>query len=404
MTLLHKCIQKLKTRWHAFLFGRWYPGIYRRHARRPIDERLVLFADEQVTSMPDNFAPLYQRCAANGFRCKLMLQPNYVTAKCSWLRAIQLHRYRVRFLKRWARCKVLFLEDYFSLAYMTTVRPETQVVQLWHGCGAFKVFGYAAASKSWGMPAQEMARSPIHTNYSLACVPGPQAVSAFTSAFHAPEGVVQAIGVPRTDIYYDEDFKCAARDKVLEKFPGIGKRKIILYTPTFRGDSRYTSYFNLNMDLKVIGDALGEQYAFVLKLYPLTHKTGFTPAMAKAYEGFVFDATYALTSEEALCAADILITDYSSIFFEYLLLERPVISYIYDINKYISNRGFFYPYEETAPGPYVYTQAELIEKLRTVDEWFDVERIRRVRQDFMSACDGHSTQRIYDHVFGDDTK
>ncbi len=404
MTLLRKCIRRLKAKWHAFLFYRWYPAIYRRHAKRPIDEKLVLFADEQFSSMPGNFAPLYQRCAADGFRCKLMLLPNYVTARSSWLRAIQQHRYRVRFLKLWARCRVVFLADYFPLVYLTTVRPETQVVQLWHGCGAMKIFGYAAASKSWGMSAKEMERHPIHINYSLACVSGPKAVSAFTRAFNAPEGVVRDVGVPRTDVYYDEEFKRAARDKMLEKFPGIGNRKIILYAPTFRGNNLYTSYVNLNMDPAALADALGDQYALVLKLHPLLRKGGFTPAMAKAYEGFVFDATHALTPEEALCAADVLITDYSSIFFEYLLLERPVISYIYDINKYTSDRGFFYPYEETAPGPYVYTQKELIETLKTVDAWFDVERLRRFRQDFMSACDGHSTQRIYEYVFGATTK
>lgn len=404
MTLLRKFIQKIKGRWHTFLFRRWYPAIYRRHAKRPIKEKLVLFADEQFASMPDNFAPLYQRCKADGFRCELMLLPNYVTARASWLRAIQRHRYRVRFLKRWARCKVLFLEDYFPLVYLTTVRPETQVVQLWHGCGALKIFGYAAANKSWGMSAREMERNPIHINYSLACVSGPKAVDPFARAFNAPQGVVQDIGVPRTDIYFDEGFKAAARQKVRDAFPGIGERKIILYAPTFRGNSLYASYFNLNMDPAALADALGDRYALVLKLHPLLRRSGFTPAMAKAYEGFVFDATHVLSTEEVLCAADILITDYSSILFEYLLLERPVISYIYDINKYTSDRGFFYPYEETAPGPYVHTQAELIERLQTVDQWFDVERVRRFRQDFMSACDGHSAQRIYEYVFGTTTK
>lgn len=391
---------RLKRRWNKYLFERLYPRVYQRHAKKPIDERLVVFADDQFSSMPDNFEGIYQRCSQEGYRCELLLQPNYVTARRGWLKAIQQHRYRLRFLKLWARSRALFLVDYYRLAYVVQVRPETKVVQLWHGCGAMKIFGYASANKAWGMSAKEMERNPIHINYSLACVSGPKAIDAFTSAFHSPKGVVQAIGVPRTDIYYDEDFKRTARNKVLKEFPGIGKRKIILYAPTFRGNSLNTSYFNLNMDLKFMGEVLGDRYAFVLKLHPLIRKNGFTPAMAKAYEGFVFDATHVLTSEEALCAADVLITDYSSIFFEYLLLERPVISYIYDIKKYTSDRGFFYPYEETAPGPYVYTQGELIKKLQTVEQWFDVERIRRFRHDFMSACDGHSTQRIYEYVFG----
>lgn len=402
--LWRKCIQQLKTRWHAFLVHQCYPAVYRHYAKHPINKKLVLFADEQFDSMPDNFAPLYQCCELEGFQCKLLLLPNYVTAKPSWLRALQRYRYQIRFIKLFARCKVLFLEDYFSLAYLTTVRQETKVVQLWHGCGAMKAFGYATADKSWGMSAAQMARNPIHINYSLACVSGPKAIKPFTRAFNAPKGIVRDIGVPRTDIYFDEAFKASSRKKALEVFPGITKRKIILYAPTFRGNNLRSSYFNLNMDPAVLEQALGSRYALVLKLHPLICKSGFTATMAEAYKDFVFDATYALTPEEALCAADILVTDYSSILFEYLLLERPIISYIYDISRYTADRGFFYPYEETAPGPYVYNQMELIEKLQNVEQWFDVDRIRRFRQEFMAACDGHSTQRIYDYIFRKEDK
>ena len=71
----------------------------------------------------------------------------------------------------------------------------------------------------------------------------------------------------------------------------------------------------------------------------------------------------------------------------------------FDIDKYISDRGLFYPYDQLAPGPYVFNQNELLEKLLTVDQWFDVERVREYKKEFMSACDGHSTERIFHYVF-----
>ncbi len=82
-----------------------------------------------------------------------------------------------------------------------------------------------------------------------------------------------------------------------------------------------------------------------------------------------------------------------------MLLERPIISYVYDIDQYISDRGIVDPYDELTPGPYVFTQEDLVEKLATVDEWFDLERTRYYRNEFMSACDGHSTERIFNYVF-----
>lgn len=68
--------------------------------------------------------------------------------------------------------------------------------------------------------------------------------------------------------------------------------------------------------------------------------------------------------------------------------------------SYVKERGFYYPYEEMAPGPYAFTQKELIENIKTVSEWFDIKAIRKRKKEFMSACDGHSAERIFQHVFG----
>ena len=379
------------------------PLIYKWYARKPIDEKLVMFADIRDRGMPDNFLGLYRMCQKNGFRCEVLSGRPFGEQVPRWRRRKEKLKFHFQFIKLFARCRALFLVEYFPLAYIVAPRTGTDVVQLWHACGAMKMFGYSTVEKAWGGPVKKL--YPIHNTYTLACVSGQKAVAPFEHGFRCKPGIVQAMGCPRTDIYFDEKAKAAATQKVRSMFPEVRDRKIILYAPTFRGNSVATAHTELNLKFREILSGLSEEYALFVKLHPQTARTdGISETDRVMCQDSLFDVSRELSAEEALCSADILITDYSSIMFEFLLLERPIISYIYDIDDYIRDRGLYYPYEQLAPGPYVFTQEELIEKLQTVSEWFDLKKTRRYREEFMSACDGHSTERIYRYVFGSESR
>lgn len=383
-----------------FIEYKWIlPLVYQWCARKPIDEKLVVFADHRDCPTPDNFLNMIDLCEENGFQCVVMSGRPFGEKVPKWTRQKERLKFHFQFIKIFSRCRVLFLNEWFPLAYIVQPRTETAVVQLWHGCGAMKMFGYSTVGKAWGGSVKKL--YPTHNTYTLACVSGIKAVAPFEDGFRSKPGVVQALGCPRTDIYFNEEAKAAMLHKVHSKFPEIKDRKIILYAPTFRGDSIAEAHTNLNLKFREILSGLSEEYVLFVKLHPLTAKTdGISELDRIACPGSLFDVSKILSAEEALCGADILITDYSSIMFEYLLLERPIISYIYDIDTYIKDRGLYYPYEQLAPGPYVSTQEELVEKIKTVSDWFDIEKTRRYKEEFMSACDGHSTERIYQHVFG----
>lgn len=104
--------------------------------------------------------------------------------------------------------------------------------------------------------------------------------------------------------------------------------------------------------------------------------------------------TKELSIEQLLCVSDICISDYSSLVFEYSLFERPMLFYAYDLEDYFDWRGFYYNYEELAPGPVVYTNEEIIDWIMHLEERFDRNRVRSFRKRFMNACDGHATERI----------
>ena len=113
---------------------------------------------------------------------------------------------------------------------------------------------------------------------------------------------------------------------------------------------------------------------------------------------FAFDISKDVAIETALCAADIVITDYSSLIFEYALLERPMIFFAYDLAEYEDARSFYFGYEGFVPGEIVTDTDEIISEIKRLETDFDIEKIRRFRQDYMCACDGKSTERIINEV------
>ncbi len=396
-------IKKLKAAKKFVLFKWLLPLAFRWHSLKPIDEKLVVFADERDRSMPDNFISLYELCQEKGYRCEVLTGKSFSESVPVWKRRWAKLRYQFNFMRLYARCRAIFLVEYLSLAYITPARPQTDVVQLWHACGMIKNIAYAAYGTSWSAATLSDAaikRYPMHNTYTLVAASSPRLCKYYARSFRCADSITQPLGVPRTDLYYDEEFKRQSVEKLHRLFPQIGDRKVIVYAPTFRGVSMKKSYVNVELDYRKMAERLEDKYVFVTKFHPLMAKGGPSEAGRLQAPNFLLDATTKLTPEEAVCVADIMISDYSSIMYDFMLLERPIISYIYDIDQYISDRGIVDPYDQLAPGPYAFTKDELTEALATVEDWFDVERIRDYRREFMSACDGHSTERIFNYVFG----
>ena len=95
--------------------------------------------------------------------------------------------------------------------------------------------------------------------------------------------------------------------------------------------------------------------------------------------------------------SDMMITDYSSIMIEYCILNKPIIFFTYDLDSYLaSERGFYYDFKKTVPGPIVYDCDELIEVIKNGD--FDATRISGFVKTQFDAMDGKSSERIVDFI------
>ncbi|MCR5521210.1 MAG: bifunctional glycosyltransferase family 2 protein/CDP-glycerol:glycerophosphate glycerophosphotransferase [Lachnospiraceae bacterium] len=214
------------------------------------------------------------------------------------------------------------------------------------------------------------------------------------------ENIMLEYGYPRNDVLHGEDI--AERAAEIRKKLGIpADKKTILYAPTWRDDEFYAAgeyKFTLQLDLNLLREKLGDGYAVLLRThYYIADKLDVT-----GLDGFAYNLSKYPDIADIYLISDICITDYSSVFFDFANLKRPMLFYTYDIDKYRDVlRGFYFDMESTVPGPLLYTSEEVADAILDIDgvsERFR-DRYDAFYERFCSWEDGHACANIYDEVF-----
>lgn len=377
----------------TLLYYHIWPYFFNRAAKQPIDEKKALLIAGNFSSLPDNLTRIRDELVSRGINCVEFFSPEGTGLSGK----LNEFKRNIAFQKEYATAAYVFTEDFFFPMYANQPREGTRVVQLWHACGAFKKWGYSTADLAWGSDRRILDKFPIHNTYTDVCVSSEKIIPYYAEAFNCSESIIKPLGVPRTDVYFDADFVSSAREELINKFPQIGERRIILYAPTFRGNSTIKSYMDLKLDISRMMDELSDEYVLLYKLHPQTARAfNLSEEEKEKYKDFVFDISHGVRVDTALSAADVLISDYSSVIFEYSLLSRPMIFFAYDLEEYDETRSFYNKYEDFVPGPIVRDTEDIIGCVKACRDGADEDMLCRFRQDYMSACDGHSTERIAD--------
>lgn len=363
------------------------PLCYRIGSLRPLRPQKVLLLEMHEKEPSDNL-----RCIRSGLKARGFTEIHFHAPEDLTVSRLTYVRRAARFMWDMSNAGLVFLTDSSRLTSCVTIRPGTAVIQLWHACGAFKRFGYSTSEAEFGGSRRDYDRWPYHRNFSLVTVSSPEVVWAYEEAFNIPagSGVVRPLGVARTDHYFRKAFYERARRHVREALPQLGEKRIVLLAPTYRGESARAVAPPLP-DLQKMAGELGDEYVLLIRQHPFLKKRPALPDTG----GFAVDVTELLSAEDVLGSCDICITDYSSLIFEYSLREKPMIFMAADEGDYEMERGFYYAYEEMTPGPVVRTDDELIAAIRACRD-FDPAQVHAFREQFMSACDGHATERIID--------
>ncbi len=422
----------LKQRAKDAIYSIALPAVYNKYRKAsPVDERKVLFVEYHTGSHKDSFRLLYHELNVN-----YDFDLHFHALNAGGDTKDFLDRSR-RMLADMATAKYVFICEPNEVISCIKKRPETKVIQLWHACGAFKKFGLSTVKDRFGAEAKAWKRHPYYGNLDYVTVSSPEVIEHYADAMdlkHPLHGdhyanvlpadkyanilgkqhvsgdkattsgdasdIIKPVGVSRTDVFFNEKYKHWAKQKLNKLFPAAAGQKVILYAPTFRGKVGSPKAPD-KLDVAALGQALSDEYVLVIKQHPLVKDA---PAVPQEWEGtFARDLTEDMSIQELLCCADICISDYSSLVFEYSLFEKPMLFFAYDKEDYDDWQGFYYSYDEMTPGPVLTSNVQLIDEIVNIRTRFDVHRVRAFREKFMSACDGHATQRILEMTFGDET-
>ena len=293
-----------------------------------------------------------------------------------------------------ATSRLFVVDDYFFPLYVVTPKPGTTVVQTWHASGAFKKVGYSVLDKSFGASEELVRHVRIHSNYDVVLVGSQTAVPAYAEAFgQPPERFVSSLGIPRTDLFFDAQRVASTAAAVRAKYSLREGKRVVLYAPTFRGDSRHEASYHDHLDLEVMHERLGDSAVLLLRLHPfVASHTAIDPSLA----GFVINVSDHPDINELMLVSDILVTDYSSAIFEFALLGRPMAFFAPDFEDYEAERGFYFHYVDQVPGPIFTTSEALADHLAT--GVFDTERVARFAADSFEVADGHASERFVDEL------
>lgn len=291
-----------------------------------------------------------------------------------------------------ARADIIFVDDYQPEFFRLKFSPGVKIVQLWHACGAFKTVGLERAGNKGGASIS----TNDHKCYTHMTVSSELAVDHYAEAFGIDESRILPLGVARTDVFFDDDYKKATAKKVKKmlKIPD-DVSNVILYAPTFRGNGMVHAWFPENkIDLERIADYCKKSNSiFIIKMHPFVKQKLFISEENKKY---IIDASSYREVNDILFITDLLITDYSSVIYEFSLLKKPMIFYAFDLLKYEADRGFYEPYIDMVPGKIVKTFDELMESIENKD--FDVDKLDKFIKKNFKYTDGKSTDRIIDEI------
>jgi CDP-ribitol ribitolphosphotransferase len=293
-----------------------------------------------------------------------------------------------------ATSRVVIVDDYFFPIYVIRPRPGTTIVQTWHACGAFKKVGYSVLDKSFGVDETFAGRVRIHSNYDVCLVASQAAAPAYADAFRQPlERFVSRLGIPRTDVFFGEERLALTRAAVQARYDLPPGKNVILYAPTFRGDSITDAHATDDLDLATLRMVLGEDHVLLVRLHPFVRAA---KPLGPELAGFAIDVSDYPDINELMLVSDLLVTDYSSAIFEFALLRKPMVFFAPDYEAYERERGFYFDYRTGVPGPIFETTAELAAYVRAGQ--FDLERVDRFRVASFDIADGRSTERVTDEL------
>ena len=306
--------------------------------------------------------------------------------------------------KAYASSKYIFANS--RIPSYIQIKPGQEFVQCWHGT-PLKRLGYDIITGDNGTISHEELREKYDldsSRYTCMVSPSRFVTEKYFSAFNLkevnPDVRIVEEGYPRNDALFHPNQENMQKTRRLLGIAEEDHRKLILYAPTWRDDQHqqglgYT--YDLHADFGRWQERLGDEYILLFRAhYFIANSFDFSQ-----YSDFVKDASIIEDINDLYVIADLLITDYSSVFFDYANLKRPMLFYMYDLAEYQGKLRDFYISLDTLPGDIVTEEADLLEKIRNMDyENFYDDKYRKFNDTYNYLDDGHASERVVKAIIG----
>lgn len=351
----------------------YLPLLYSLYSHCKIQKGLIIFADAHHYSIPFSMQKMREEA---GKIPHVEIKEMYIDFQdCGTKRLIL---WLNRFMKLYARAEYVFICDNFLPVSSCRKRDETKVIQLWHSGGLLKKAGYDTSDS-----VPSMYKGNVFGNYDLLTVSAPCCVDIISRSMRQPAGVVQATGISRSDIYFDEEYNEQCRKEFYDEYPDAKGKKVVLWVPTFRGNAAEPRLEGEEILDKAF-ENLPDCY-LIKKLHPHFENKNKDKISCK------------IPSERLLPVADLLITDYSSILFDYLAYRKPFVLFAPDLEEYEKHHGFYVDYH-SFPGTVAKTEQELTNAIKYELKSRDISELEECYKYHMAFCDGHATERILKRI------
>lgn len=279
-----------------------------------------------------------------------------------------------------AKARIICIDQATKITSRLTINPNTKVIQLWHAGGAFKKVGFDALVPGADIQSEINRIKRIHSNYSFLITSSVNVNKFYKQAFRLETHQILNFGLPRSDLLFKLNI-----DKIKElfckKYKISPSDKIVLYAPTFKKEKNGRCNSDLPSCFKLL-----EQYN--IKLLVRSHPT-IINSWKKHFDNVnIIDASN-FKLEEALAISDILITDFSSIVFDFSFFKRPIVFYCRNFEEYLKNqRGIYLSIEEVFGLNIAKSEDDLIKLILSPHEFTNLW------DDYMDSCDGNSSNRV----------
>ena len=296
---------------------------------------------------------------------------------------------------------------FFNYKIADFIKPKKEQVftQCWHGT-PLKRLGYDLVhyDNQLNTPKEMKKRYKMETEkFSYFISPSKYASGVFRSGWNmkvlGKENIIIEKGYPRNDFLFKYTEKDVSEIKQRILGEDIKNKKIILYAPTYRANQHESGVgyvYKEEVDFSKMREKLGDEFIILFRPhYFIANVFDF-----EKYKGFVYDVSKVDDINELYVISDILITDYSSVFFDYANLKRPIIFYMYDLEYYRDkSNGFYFDVEKELPGKIIRTDDDLITEIIRVSKEFTYdERYKKFNEKFNYLDDGEASKRVVEEI------